>query len=71
MAYEVSLTESMSSGTSLLVQWLKIRLPIQGHRFDPRSSKIPCAEGQLSPGAPTTEAHRPGACAAQQEEPPQ
>ena len=37
--------------------------------FDPRSRKIPCAEGRLSPGAPTTETHRPGAYAAQQEKP--
>ena len=27
--------------TSLVVQWLRIHLPMQGHRFDPWSRKIP------------------------------
>ena len=27
-------------GTSLVVQWLRIHLPMQGHRFEPWSGKI-------------------------------
>ena len=42
-------------GTSLVVQWLRIHLPMQGHGFDPRSGKIPYASEQLSPCATTTE----------------
>ena len=41
--------------TSLLVQWLRIHLPVHGTWFDPQSGKIPHAEGQLSARATTTE----------------
>ena len=41
--------------TSLVVQWLRIRLPMQGHGFEPWSGKIPHAMEQLSPCATTTE----------------
>ena len=41
--------------TFLVVQWLRIHLPMQGHRFDPWSGKIPHAVGQLKP-VPTPEA---------------
>ena len=41
--------------TSLLVQWLRIRLPMQGHRFEPWSRKIPHAAEQLSLCTATTE----------------
>ena len=34
--------------TSLVIQWLRIPLPMQGNRFDPWSAKIPCAKEQLS-----------------------
>ena len=44
-------------GAPLVVQWLRIRLPMQGHRFDSCSGKTPHAEGQLSLCATTTEAH--------------
>ena len=44
-------------GTSLVAQWLRIRLPMQGHRCEPWSGKIPRATEQLSPRATTTEAH--------------
>ena len=37
-----------SLGTSLVSQWLRIHLRIQGHRFDPWSGKIPHAAEQLS-----------------------
>ena len=30
-------------GTSLVVQWVRILLPAQGHGFDPRPRKIPHA----------------------------
>ena len=43
-------------GASLVVQQLRICLPMQGHRFDPWSGKISYAKGQLNPGA-TTGAH--------------
>ena len=43
------------SGTSLVVQWLRIRLPCRGHRFEPWSEKIPHAVEQLSPCTTTTE----------------
>ena len=36
-------------GTSLVVQWLRIHLLMQGHGFDPWSGKITHAEGQLKP----------------------
>ena len=39
---------SFAAGTSLMVQWLKICLPMQGTQvqFDPWSRKIPYAMGQ-------------------------
>ena len=40
---------------SLVAQWLRIRLPVQGHRFEPWTGKIPHASEQLSPFATTTE----------------
>ena len=55
--------------TSLVVQLLRIRLPMQGTRFDPCSGKIPHAEGQLSPCTTTTEPAHPRARALQQEKP--
>ena len=45
-------------GTSLVVQWLRICLPMQGTRFDPWSGKIPPALGQLSMCATTPEPAR-------------
>ena len=35
-------------GASLVMQWLRIHLPVQGHRFEPWSRKIPHAAEQLS-----------------------
>ena len=35
--------------TSLVVQWLRIHLSIQGHRFEPCSRMIPCVMGQQTP----------------------
>ena len=44
---------------SLVVQWLRIRLPIQGtYGFEPWSGKIPHAAEQLGPWATTTEPAR-------------
>ena len=43
---------------SLVVQWLRICLPMQGHRFDPCSGKIPQASGQLGLCAATAEPER-------------
>ena len=45
----------LSSGF-LVVQCLRICLPMQGARFSPWLGKIPHAVGQLSPGTTTTEA---------------
>ena len=41
--------------TSLVVQWLRVCLPMQGTRFKPWSGKIPHAAEQLKPCATTTE----------------
>ena len=40
---------------SLVSQWIGICLPIQGHRFNPWSRKIPHAMEQLSPRTTTAE----------------
>ena len=42
-------------GASVVAQWLRICLPMQGHGFEPWSGKIPHAAEQLSPCATTTE----------------
>ena len=43
-------------GASLVVQWLRIHLLMQGrHRFNPWSGKIPYAVGQLSLCSTTSE----------------
>ena len=42
-------------GTSLVVHWLRIHLPMQGTGFDPWSRKIPNGTEQLSPCATATE----------------
>ena len=74
------------AGTSLVVQWLRICLPVQGTRVralvreDPtyRRATKPVSHNYwarepqlLSPHATTTEAHVPRARAPQQEKPPQ
>ena len=41
--------ERSSVWASLVAQWLRIRLPMQGHRFKPWSGKIPHAAEQLGP----------------------
>ena len=47
----------VSSGTSLVVQWFRIRLPMQGTvgSVPDRGTKIPHAAGQLSPHTATRE----------------
>ena len=47
--------KNLLTGTSLVAQWLRIYLPMQGHRFKPWSGKIPHATEQLSPCTTTTE----------------
>ena len=42
-------------GTSLVVQWLRICLPMQGHGLKPWSGKSPHAMEELSPCTTTTE----------------
>ena len=44
-------------GDSLVVQWLRICLPMQGHGFEPWSRRIPHVAEQLSPRATTPETH--------------
>ena len=56
-------------GTFLVVQWLGIHLPKQGHRFDLCSGKIPHSLGQLSLCTTATEAKCPRARALQQKKP--
>ena len=53
---EINRDQENNRGTSLVAQWLRICLPVQGHGFDPWSRKIPHAAEQLSPCATTTEA---------------
>ena len=43
------------AGTSLVAQWLKIRLPVQGTWVRALVRKIPHATEQLSPCATNTE----------------
>ena len=52
-------------GTSLMAQWWRIPLPMQGQGFEPWSRKIPHAVEQLSTCAATTEARAPRARAPQ------
>ena len=47
--------EIFTNTISLVVQWLRIHLPMQGHEFNPWSRKIPHAMGQLSQLSATTE----------------
>ena len=70
-------------GASLVAQWLRIRLPMQGTRVRAQVQEDPNAAKQLSPcatttepalqipQATTTEARTPRARAPQQEKPPQ
>ena len=51
---------SMHLETSLVVQWLRICLPVQGRGFDPLSGKVAHAMGQPSPCATATEARALG-----------
>ena len=39
---------------SLVLQWLRVRLPLQGTRVPPLPRKIPCAAGKPSLQAATT-----------------
>ena len=43
--YQAKLTMG-KSGTSLVVQWLKIHLPVQGTRVQSQSGKVPHAVEQ-------------------------
>ena len=45
--------------TSLVAQWLRLRLPMQGTQVNPWFGKIARAKGQLSPCTTTTEACMP------------
>ena len=36
-------------GASLVAQWLRVCLPMQGHGFEPWSGRIPHAAEQLGP----------------------
>ena len=56
---------------SLVAQWLRIRLPMQGKWVRALVWEIPHVVEQLSPCATTAEARMPRASAPQQEKPPQ
>ena len=60
-----------NDGASLVVQWLKIRLPMQGTQVRALVREDPTCSEQLSPRATTPEAQAPRACALHQEKPPQ
>ena len=68
----------MPDRTFPVVQWIRIRLPMQGARVQSlvwedstHSGAITACEPQLvSPGAAPTEACEPRVCAPQQEKPP-
>ena len=83
-AIQIALINRTKTGASLVVQWLRIRLPMQGTRVqalvweDPTSCRATmpvhhnyraCAPQLLSPSATTTEAHTSRAFALQQEKP--
>ena len=55
-------------GTSLVVQWIRICLPVQGTWVQYLMQADSTCRGQLSLSAKTTEAHVPTARAQQQEE---
>ena len=63
--------KKLLGGTSLVAQWLRIHLPMQGTRVRSLVREDPTCREQLSPCATTTEAHTPRAHAPQQEKPPQ
>ena len=63
------LIKQYSYRVSLVVEWLGVHWPMQGHGFDPSSRKIPHGAEQLSLCATTAEAHMPRAGALQQEKP--
>ena len=67
----VRIKKNQIIGASLVAQWLRICLPIQGNMFKPWSGKISHAAEQLSLCATTTEARALRARAPQQEKPPQ
>ena len=52
----------ISSWASLVAQWLRIRLPMQGTRVRALVWEDPTCSEQLSPWATATEAHAPRAC---------
>ena len=58
-------------GTSLVAQWLRIHLPMQGTRVRALVQEDPTCRGATNPVATATEAHAPRARALQQEKPPQ
>ena len=78
-----SLVLKKNQGISLVAQWLRIRLPMQGMQVRALVREDPTCRGELSPcatttepvlwspRATTTEARAPRARAPQQEKPPQ
>ena len=55
---DILLFQKCLLGASLVAQWLRICLPLQGTRFEPWSGKIPHAAEQLGPWATITEPAR-------------
>ena len=52
-------------GTSVVIQWLRICLQMQGMQVLPLVQEDPTCMGQPRPCAPTTESKHPTACAPQ------
>ena len=46
---EKTIIQKESCGASVVAQWLRICLPMQGHGFGPWSGRIPHAAEQLGP----------------------
>ena len=59
------------SGTSLQAHWLRVCPPMQGHRFEPWSGKIPVAMGQQKTHVPQLLKPTHSRGRAQQQEKPQ
>ena len=55
----INTNQNYTQRTSLVVQWLKIHLPVRDHGFDPWSRKMPHVTEHLSPCTTTTEACMP------------
>ena len=66
-----NLHKNVSTGTSLVAQWLRIRLPMQGTQVHALIQEYPTCRGATRPVSHNYWACASGACAPQQERPRQ